>query len=309
MMAVGRRSCSPLRSCVLIYLNGEIVSREAARVDPFDRGFLFGDGVYEGLRAFAGRVVGMSGHIERLASGLAAARIPWDASQLRPVCERVLAANAHSDAFIYFQATRGAPGPGEPVRARVLTGAVKPTIFAYASPTPPLSAYARPPEKAAITTPDTRWLRGHVKSISLMGGVLAAIEASEAHADDAILIRTMTGGEKLAAEGTSANLFAVVDRPGAHPEIITPPLDGAPILAGITRDILLRGAASRGIDISVRNLHEHELLAAREIMLCGTLTMVTSITRLNGRAVGDGAPGPHATRLLRVLIEQIQGGA
>lgn len=290
-----------------IYLNGEIVSREAARVDPFDRGFLFGDGIYEGLRAFGGQIVGMDGHVARLADGLAASRISWDAAQLRAVCARVLAANHLADAFIYFQATRGVPAPGEPVRARVLTGAVKPTIFAYATPTPPLSTYAEPPVKAAITTPDTRWLRGHVKSISLMGSVMAAMEASEAHADDAILIRTMVGGERLAAEGTSANLIAVVDAPGGVPEIITPPLDGAPILAGITRDILLQGAARRGIDIRVRNLHEHELLGAREIMLCGTLTMVTAITRLNGRAVGEGTPGPEAARLLRVLVEEISG--
>jgi D-alanine transaminase len=258
----------------------------------------------------------MNGQFARLASGLDAARIPWDAAQLRTVCERVLAANSLADAFIYFQATRGVPAPGEPVRARVLTGTVKPTIFAYATPTPPLSAYAEPPVKSAITAPDTRWLRGHVKSISLMGSVMAAMEASEAHADDAILIRTMVGGEKFAAEGTSANLIAVVDAPptrssakaGPHAasiEIVTPPLDGAPILAGITRDILLQGAARRGVALSVRNLHERELLAAREIMLCGTLTMVTAITRLNGRAVGAGTPGPEATRLLRILVEDI----
>lgn len=304
-----------LSSRVQIYLNGEIVSRDAARIDPFDRGFLFGDGVYEGLRAFGGHIVGMEGHIARLAGGLRDAGIPWDAGRLRGVCEKVLAANGLADAFIYFQATRGVPAPGEPVRSRVLTGEVRPTIFAYATPTPGLGVYTSPPTKSAITTPDMRWLRGLIKSTSLMGSVLAANEASHANADDAILIRTMVGGEKLAGEGTSANLVAVIDRGGAagtgpgELEIVTPPLDGAPILAGVTRDILLQGAARRGIEIRVRNLHEHQLLKAREIMLCGTLTMVTAITRLNGVAVGDGKVGQQARRLLGVLVDEIRTGA
>lgn len=291
-----------------IYLNGEIVSRGEARIDPFDRGFVFGDGVYEGLRAFDGRVVGLSGHVARLASGLAATGIPWDASLLGGVCERLLEANSLRDAFIYMQCTRGAPGPGEPVRSRVAAGPIRPTIFAYATPTPGLNTYAATPTKRAITTPDTRWLRGLIKSISLMGSVLAAYEAEAAGCDDAILIRTMPGGEKLAAEGTSANLIAVVPAPDGT-QIVTPPLDGAPILAGVTRDILLAAAARRGVEIAVRNLPEHELLAAREIMLCGTLTMVTAITHLNGKPVGEGAPGPETNRLLRVLVEAIGQGA
>lgn len=277
---------------------------EQARISPLDRGFLFGDGLYEGLRAFDGRVVALDLHVTRLAAGLREARIGYDAAGLHAICGKLLEANALRDAFIYAQVTRGTPGLGQPPRSRLAAADIVPTVFAFATPTPGLPSYATVPTKRCITTPDTRWLRGRVKSISLMGGILAGYESHEAGADDAVLLRTMPDGLAYAAESTSANLF-IVTRTG---EIVTPPLDHAPILAGVTRDLVLSAAGRAGVPITQRPIPESELAGASEIMLCGTLTMVTAITSLNGRNVGEGKAGPVASRLLALLCERIVAG-
>lgn len=283
-------------SDVILHLNGHLVPREQARIDPFDRGFVFGDGVYEGLRAFAGHVVGLGLHVQRLRRGLAETRIPWEAGNLGTLTDELLRANGLTDAFIYWQITRGVPAPGQPVRTRVLAGATRPTVMGYCVPTAGLDSYPPVPEKTAITTPDTRWLRGQVKSISLLGNVLAALEAQEAETDDAILIRN-----GLAAEGTAANLIVVLEQ-GGKTQIVTPPLDGVPILRGVTRDILLAAVP----EMVERPVRAEELRHAPEVMLTGTLTMVTSIVKLDGRAVGKGKAGPVAEKLLRRLVEVIR---
>lgn len=282
-------------SDMILHLNGQLLKREQARIDPFDRGFLFGDGVYEGLRTFGGRVVGLGLHIERLRRGLAETRIPWEAGNLGVLTDELVRANRLEDAFIYWQITRGVPGPGEPVRARVMTGAAKPTVLGYCVPAAALGSYPPVPEKTAITTPDMRWLHGQVKSISLLGNVLAALEADEAKTDDAILAR-----DGFAGEGTSANLIVALEN-GGKSEVVTPPMDGVPILRGVTRDILLAAVP----EMVERPIRAQELLTAKEIMLTGTLTMVTSIVKLDGRTVGQGKAGPVAERLLRRLVEVI----
>jgi len=283
---------------VLVHLNGETLPADRARVSVFDRGFLMGDGIYEGLRAFDGRVVRMDLHVRRMNHGLKTCRVAWDAARLDALTRDLLSANKLRDAFIYWQVTRGAPAPGQPVRSRVPSGEITPTVFGYCVPAAPLAEYDhdRVPVKSAITTPDTRWLRGTVKSISLLGSVMGGIEGAEAGADDAIFVR-----DGVAAEGTAANLIAVIERGGAH-EVVTPSLDSAPILAGVTRDILLECKCG----LVERSLTVDELHAAREVMLTGTLTMITSIVSLDGRRIGDGSPGPHSKRLLRELVRAIR---
>lgn len=280
---------------MIVHLNGELVPLERARISPLDRGFLFGDGLYEGLRAFDGRIVAMERHVRRLREGLEHCGIPFDARRMESVAADVLRANGLRDAFIYFQVTRGTPGPGQPVRSRLPGGPMDPTVFAYASPTPGLNEYDRVPEKSCATLSDTRWLRGRVKSVSLMGGVLACLEADRTGHDDAILVRQTPAGP-LVAESTSANVIVSIgDR------LATPDLDSAPILAGVTRDLLLKACP----EIEARPIHRHELDRADEVMLCGTLTMITAVTRLDGRPVGAGRPGPQARRLLRMLLDVI----
>jgi D-alanine transaminase len=291
---------------MIVSINSQLLPLDQARISPLDRGFLFGDGIYEGLRAFDGRVVAMDRHVRRMQAGLGAARIPWDAAQLSPLTRDLLTANNLRDAFIYWQISRGSPGPGQPVRTRLLKGPITPTFFGYCSPTPPLSAYEPPnppPAKTMAVVSDTRWLRGQMKSISLLGSVLAAIEADEAGADDAILVR---GG--LVAETTSANVILALPRRDGSTELVTPSLESVPILAGVTRDLLIEAAPRHGLEIVERAVYAEELARASEVMACGTLTMVTSIVKLDRRAVGPGAAGAMARRLMHLLLEAIRAG-
>lgn len=283
---------------VIVHLNGRLLPLEDARISPFDRGFIFGDGVYEGLRSFGGRMRAMDRHIARMRAGLAESRIQWDPSELTSMSLALIHANAMPDAFVYWQVTRGTPGPGQPVRSRVPAGPMTPTVFGYCSPVPPLEAFlGDPPTIRMATRPDLRWQRGHLKSISLMGGVLSALEAAEHGAADALLVR-----DGWLAEGTYANTIVGWSRNGRE-ELATPPLNKPSILAGVTRSLELESAP----DVTVRPIHQEELAQASEIMLVGTTTMVTSVTHLDGVPVGDGRPGPMARRLLASLVDAICG--
>lgn len=296
---------------MIVYLNGELLHKDLAHVSVFDRGFVFGDGVYEGLRAIAvegrsrgetggARIVGLRGHEERMAAGLAEAGIAWDVSRLGPASEQLLHANGLRDAFVYWQVTRGTPTDAMPVRQRVPAKEMEPTAFAYCSPQPAIESFvgAAPVAKSAVSLRDVRWEMGRLKSISLMGNVWSAMRADSMGAEDAILLR---GGEDgLVGEGLATNVVIVT----AEGEVCTPSLDSVPILAGVTRTILLRECP----EICERAVQARELRDAREVMLMGTTTMVASVTKLDDRAVGDGTPGPVARRLLQVLVEAIRAG-
>lgn len=285
---------------MLVYLNGELVEAAEARLSPFDRGFLFGDSVYEGLRAFDGVIVAPEMHAARLGDGLRETRIEgFDAGEMEGVALRVLEANGLRDGFVYIQVSRGSPevartAPAQ-LRARTPRG-MGATVFAYCAPAATLEECARgPAEKVCALCEDLRWSRGHVKANSLLGGILGAYEAAESGADDAIFVR---GG--CATESVSANLFVV--RGGA---VATPPVRGGAILDGVTRRLLLE--ADGGIE--VREIARDELFSADEVLLAGTLTMVTAVTAIDGRAVGDGSAGPTAHRLLGSLVERIRAYA
>ena len=278
---------------MIVHLNGELIPIDQARISPLDRGWLFGDGVYEGLRAFGGRVFAMGHHVRRMCEGLASCRIGWDAAALAPLSDELLRANGLTDAFLYWQVTRGTPRPGQPVRARLPAHGMQPTVFGYCLPTQRLDAYPPIPTKSAAIVEDLRWHRGLIKSTSLLGNVLATIDADEAGAEDAILVRN-----GLVAEATSANVLLALPRAGGVTELVTPDLESVSILAGVTRRVLLES----DLGIVERPVPLEELHAASEIMILGTLSMVTSITRLDGRAVGDGAAGPAAERVMRALL-------
>lgn len=286
-----------------VYLNGQIVTREQARIDPFDRGFIFGDGVYEGLRTFRGRVRALDRHVRRLRESLQAARIGFDADRLGPMTDQLIRANGLTDAFVYWQFTRGTPSPGQPVRARIPDN-MEPTVFGYALERPSLECCTEPGITTAARVEDFRWKRGRVKSVSLLGNIMGAMEARDHGADDAIFVlpgRSGSLGDGLVGEATATNVFAVLPGEGGEPRIVTPDLEGVSILAGVTRDLILE----REPEIEVRDVPGAELDRATEIMLCGTNTMIASVVRLDGRQVGDGRVGPVARRLARSLVDAI----
>lgn len=294
---------------MLVYLNGQLVEHDRASVSVFDRGFLFGDGLYEGLRSFRNprtgrrRVVALHRHVRRLQRGLGECGIVLDARQFVPITERLLDESGLDEAFVYWQVTRGTPPlAGGPSRGRVPPPGTEPTVFAYVSPVPALDfAGGQPGVKSASIEPDLRWQRGHIKSTSLVGGVLAALHGHERHgAEEAILVRDAGPGSlpdaRLVGEGTYTNV--VIATPGGG--LVTPALGQPSILPGVTREVLLAADPS----IVERPVSLAELLGAEEVMLIGTTTNVSTVTRLDGRVLRDG-PGAASRALMRRLLEVI----
>ncbi|MBK7405629.1 MAG: aminotransferase class IV [Phycisphaerales bacterium] len=274
---------------MLVHLNGRILPADEARVSVFDRGFIFGDGIYEGLRAFGGWVRNVEDHAARMRQGLDEAGIDWEPDALGPLSEQLLEANGLSDAFLYWQITRGTPAPGDPVRARIPPRSMRPTVFAYCLPAPGVEALDEPMASTGATVPDERWQKGHVKAISLIANVMAAMVADRAGGEEAVMVR-----DGRVSESCATNVFAVLPGADGQSEIVTPPVGEVSILSGVTRKILLELAP----EVRVRSISVNELDHADEIFLTGTLTTVKSVIRLDGRTIGTGTPGPVARRLL-----------
>ncbi|MFT3686288.1 MAG: aminotransferase class IV [Phycisphaerales bacterium] len=294
---------------MLAYLNGEFLPADQVRVSPFDRGFLFADGVYEAVRsgpALAGktgpRFVGMNRHVRRLTRSLGELRIDFDARELARVSAELVKRSGIEQALIYFQVTRGAPDLAtQPARSHTPPAGMKPTVFAFVRPAAVVDFQNPTPLiKKCVTLPDLRWHRCDIKSISLLGNALASRGAADAGADEAVLLREAPGGEKTLSEGALTNVLVVTSKG----ELVTPPLETNTVLPGITREILL------DLEPSIRQgaVSERELREAREVMLLGTTAAVTSVTQLDGKPVGGGTPGPVAQRLAVVLARAILEG-
>lgn len=274
---------------MIVYLNGKYLPAADANVSVFDRGFLFGDGVYEGVRVFENTVICPDRHVARMAAGLAEGRVHWDPRELPSICLELCRQNDLADAFMYVQVTRGTPPPGEPARARTMKTQGEPTVFAFATAQPPIDHYRKPPTTTLALVEDRRWSRGHLKSISLLGNVLAAYDAQAQGAQEVAMHR-----DGLLTEACASNIIISVDG-----NLATPSLESAPILEGATRARCL----ALSPDIVERPVGVEELLRADEVMLVGTTSIVTSAVSIDGKPVGDGTPGPHAQRLLDLVMD------
>jgi len=276
---------------MIVHLDGNLIDAHQANVSVFDRGFLFGDGIYEGLRATRGHIIGLEPHARRMARGLSATGIEgFDASRLGRLSHELLETNGLESAFIYWQVTRGVPADGAS-RPRFPTTPNEPTVFGFATGLEPVDELPGPAPKRAALIEDCRWTHGHLKSISLMGSVLVAREAMLSGRDDAIMHRA-----GLVTEGTATNIFLAFGE-----RVATPSLDSAPMLEGVTRRLMLE--AEPGVE--ERPVRVEELARATEVMLVGTRTMVASVVEIDGRPVGDGAPGSVARRMHGALVDRI----
>jgi D-alanine transaminase len=274
---------------VICYRNGEYLPRASATISVEDRGFIFGDGVYEVWRVVDGKLFETDRHLARLAFGLSELRIDSPdilrGEPLREIADRVLAESGllEGEASLYVEVTRGAAP-----RAHAFPPAgTKPTVFVMANRLTPANAL-RERGAAAITTPDIRWLRCDIKTIQLLPNVLAKQAAAERGATEAIMIR-----DGVVTEGSHANVLAVVD--GA---VRTHPLNNL-ILPGITRGVILDLARNLGIGVREEALTESELFEVDELFIVGTTTDVMPIVRVNDRPIGAGVPGETTKRLSR----------
>lgn len=276
---------------MLIYLNGAFLPRSEARIPIEDRGFIFGDGVYEVWRLIGGNAFEPEQHLARLERGLREIEIalPDDlrAPRLWSIAQRLLGENdlTSGEATLYVEVTRGAaprthyyPPAGTPA-----------TVYMTAARfTPPESL--RRSGAAAITQPDIRWLRCDLKTIQLLPNVMAKQRAVSSGAIDAVFVRN-----GMVTEGTHTSIFGVIGG-----VLRTHPADHH-VLPGVTRAVVLQIATELGIPSAETPMSVNELFAASELFLTGTTTDVLPIIKVDDRVIGTGAPGPVAEQLFQGL--------
>ena len=267
----------------IAYLNGAYLPLEEARISPMDRGFLFGDGIYEVIPSYGGKMVGFGPHISRMRDGLAAIDIDldWDDTDWREVCETLMEKNGSGNLGIYLHVTRG----NENRRNHAYPEGIEPTIFGYAFeiPPPPIPERDRIHPYTCSTGQDMRWDRCNIKSTSLLGNVLH-YNQGHSRGDGEILLFNIR--DELTECG-ACNAYIVKDG-----VVATPPLDNQ-ILPGITRHVLLDILRADGsIPIEERIITRDEVLDADEIWISSSSKEVVPVVQLDGKPVGDGKPGP-----------------
>mgnify|MGYP006282460511 CR=1 FL=1 len=264
-----------------VYLNGEFLAAGDAKVSVLDRGFLFGDGVYEVIPVYGGRLFRLEPHLDRLDHSLDGIRLanPLDHPAWRQVLVRLVEANGGGDQSIYLQVTRGvAP------RDHGFPEDVEPTVVAMSNPLP--EPPARNDGVEAITVEDIRWHYRHIKAITLLPNVLLRQQALEMGAAEAVLLH-----DGQATEGAASNLFVV--RGG----VVTTPPKGTLLLPGITRDLVVELCRAHGLPCEEAPVYEADLREAEEVWLTSSTKEVVPVTRIDGTPVGDGRPGPNWRRI------------
>ena len=262
----------------MVFLNGKFMPIEEARVPVLDRGFIFGDGVYELVPVYSRVPFRMDEHLARLERSLAAVRIrnPYSRAEWREIILQLVDKQTFEDQGIYFQVTRGVAK-----RDHSFPKDAAPTVFLMSNPLvcPPQELVQR--GATAVTAVDNRWLRCDIKSISLIGNCLLRQVSADAGAVETILFR-----DGKLTEASASNVFVV--RGG---EILSPPKSNL-ILPGITYDVIAELAQAAGLPFDFRDVNEAEVRGADEIWVTSSSKEVLAITMLDGKPVGDGRPGP-----------------
>jgi len=275
----------------IFYLNGRYLARSDANISVEDRGFLFGDGVYEVIEIHRGALIDEVRHCERLDRSLAELRIDWPMGQapFARVLREVIVRNKVENGFLYIEVTRGVaprehvfPSPG-----------VRPSLLVSAKPVDrQKSEITAQKGIRVISLPDLRWKRVDIKTINLLPNVLAKQAAKEEGASEAWLVDE----DGFVTEGAASNAW-IIDQEGT---IHTHPVDHS-ILRGITRTTLIDIIAARGWRLKERRFSLSEAYAAREAFITGALSLVMPVVNIDGNDIGAGVPGPISTELRRIF--------
>ncbi|MBP1915286.1 D-amino-acid transaminase [Lederbergia galactosidilytica] len=275
-----------------VLVNDQLIERTEAVIDIEDRGYQFGDGVYEVIRIYDGMAFTADEHLDRFFHSAEKIKMemPFDKQQMLQFIEQLIKENNLQDGSIYMQVTRGATA-----RNHLFPGKdIKPVLTAYTK------EVARPEEKLengvkAMVTEDIRWLRCDIKSLNLLPNVLAKQEAKEQDCYEAILHRNGT-----VTEGSSSNAYIIKDG-----KIITHPATNL-ILNGITRQVILQLCQANQIPVAEEEFHLDDLKTADEIFVSSTTSEVMPIVQLDGQSIGDGKPGPLTKKLQSLFLEKIE---
>ena len=273
----------------MVFLNGKFLPLDEAKVPVLDRGFIFGDGVYELIPVYSRVAFRMDEHLARLERSLAETRIPnpYSRAQWRDTIYRLVDAQPFDDQGVYFQVTRGVAK-----RDHAFPKDVEPTVFMMSNPllTPPKEVVQR--GASAVSAQDNRWLRCDIKSISLVGNCLLRQLAAEEGAAETILFR-----DGKLTEASASNVFVV-----KHGVILSPEKTNL-ILPGITYDVVCELARANGLPLELREIDEAEVRSADEIWVSSSSKEVLPIVALDGRRVGAGRPGPVFARMYQLYQE------
>jgi D-alanine transaminase len=272
---------TPLPIC---HLNGALLPLRDARISPLDRSFLFGDGVYEVAAARRGQPRRLCANLARLRRSLSELRIanPHSDQEWSRLIGELIAANGGGDVYVYLQVSRGA----EYGRNHAPPSDLTPTVFAFCSPLLPPSAQVLERGVSCITTRDIRWARCDIKSVALLANVLLRQLAVDAGASETLLLRD---GELMEASASTVHVVLAG-------EVHTPP-NSARILPGTTRTVVEELCETLGIAHRTAAVSETQLRSADEIRLAAATRELDAVTRLDGRAVGSGVPGPRWRRV------------
>jgi D-alanine transaminase len=273
----------------VVFLNGKFMPIEEARVPVLDRGFIFGDGVYELVPVYSSVPFRLDEHLARLERSLAAVRIrnPYSRAEWRDIVLQLVAKQAFEDQGVYFQVTRGVAK-----RDHAFPKDAAPTVFMMSNPlvNPPQQIVER--GAPAVTAVDDRWHRCDIKSISLIGNCLLRQVSADAGAAETILFR-----DGILTEASASNVFAV--KQGV---ILSPPKSTL-ILPGITYDVVVELAQAAELPLQFRDLTEAEVRAADELWVTSSSKEVLAIVTLDGKRIGDGRPGPMFRRMYGLYQE------
>lgn len=263
---------------LIVYLNGDFTESQNATVSVLDRGFVFGDGVYELIPCYSRKCFRLAEHLQRLQNSLDAVRIknPHSNAEWEKIFSEIIQRNDVTDGGLYVQVTRGvAP------RDHIFPENTQPTVFAMIKPLPEYEASVYTEGLKCITVDDIRWRLCNIKAISLLPNVLMRQKAAEADCAEAIFIR-----ESLLTEGAASNVFVVRDG-----VLMTPPKSQY-LLPGITRDVILELAQRHQVPFREQQITRDQLKQAEEIWITSSLKELMPVCMLDGEAVGEGKPGP-----------------
>ena len=269
------------------YLNGTFLPLDQAHVSVMDRGFLFGDGVYEVIPVYGGKLFRLGHHLKRLQNSLDAIRIgnPLAGDDWESMLAQLVAFNEGRDQTVYLQVTRGV----SPRRDHAFPVDSRPTVFAMCTPCLSSREIGTDPGVFAITLADIRWQYCNIKAITLLPNILLRQQAIDADTAEAILLK-----DGYAIEGAASNIFIVV-----NDTLKTPPNSPA-LLPGVTRDLILELAEANGIPCLEADITAEELAGADEIWLTSSTREISPVIRLDDRPVGSGKPGAQWNRMIRL---------
>lgn len=260
-----------------VFLNGQYLAPEEAQISVLDRGFIFGDGVYEVIPAYGGHLFRLKEHLQRLENSLQGIRMqnPYTLEEWHNILQTIIDNNEGDDQSVYLQITRGVSR-----RDHAFPVNIPPTVFVMSNPLVPPAKSLLEKGVSAITVEDIRWRYCHIKSIALLPNILLRQQACDEDAHEAIMYR-----DNLVTEGAASNVFIV-----SHGSILTP-RSGEHLLPGITRDLVLELARQHGLEHGEADISLDDLQNADEVWLTSSTKEILPVTRLDGKPVADGKPG------------------